>query len=191
MKDITTKIIYFNKEGKINTDKTIKASLKRAKELGIKQIVVASTTGDTGRKIAEAFKGYTTVTVTHSAGFHSPNNQSLTESNRKAILSKGGKILTCQHAFGGIGRAVRKKMETYQLEEIIAYTLRIFGQGTKVACEITLMAADAGLINTNHDVIAIGGSGKGADTAIVIQPVTAQNFFDMKIKEFICKPHLG
>lgn len=28
-----------------------------------------------------------------------------------------------------------------------------FGQGTKVACEITLMAADAGLVRTDEDIV--------------------------------------
>ncbi|MEJ2738360.1 MAG: hypothetical protein P8105_00705, partial [Dehalococcoidia bacterium] len=79
---------------------------------------------------------------------------------------------------------------TYQTEEIIAQTLRIFGEGIKVVCEIALMAADAGLVNTGQDVVCIGGTGHGADTAVVLQPVNAQRFLDLKIKEIICKPRL-
>lgn len=40
--------------------------------------------------------------------------------------------MTAQHAFGGAGRAVRKKTGTYQIDEIIAYSLRTSGQGTDV-----------------------------------------------------------
>jgi hypothetical protein len=128
------------------------------------------------------------VVVTHSTGFKEPNSQELTEENRNAIEASGGRILTCQHAFGGVGRAVRKKLQTYELEEIIAFTLRIFGEGMKVVCEITVMAADAGLIRVNEPAIAIAGTGRGADTVVVVNPANAQTFFDMRIMEVLCKP---
>ena len=99
--------------------------------------------------------------------------------------------MTCQHAFGGVGRAVRKKLGTYELEELIAYTLRLFGEGMKVAVEIALMVADAGLVRTDEPVIAIAGTGKGADTAVVLKPANAQDFFDLQVLEILCKPRLG
>ena len=80
-------------------------------------------------------------------------------------------------------------METASIGDIIANTLRIFGQGMKVVCEITLMAADSGLARTDEDVIAIAGSSRGADTAVVLAPVNSQDFFDLKVKEILCKPH--
>jgi hypothetical protein len=89
-----------------------------------------------------------------------------------------------------VGRAIRRKLNTYQFDEIIANTLRIFGEGTKVAVEIAIMAADSGLISIQENIIAIGGSGRGADTALVLTPSNVQNFFDLKIREIICKPQL-
>jgi hypothetical protein len=83
---------------------------------------------------------------------------------------------------------VRNKIGTYQIDEIIAFTFRTFGQGTKVAVEIALMAADAGFVRTDEDVISIGGSGRGADTALVLRPATSSLLFDLKVKEVICKP---
>jgi hypothetical protein len=74
------------------------------------------------------------------------------------------------------------------VDEIIAQTLGVFGQGTKVACEIALMAADAGLIRTDEEVISIGGTGSGADTALVIKPAHTHDFFELKVKEILCKP---
>ncbi len=183
-------VIYFEEPGPQNTIPTLEAAKKRAQELGIKDIVVASTTGETGLLAAKMFQGYNLVVVTHSTGFRKPNFQELTEENRQAIEKLGGKILTCTHAFGGIGRAVRRKLNTYQLEEIIAFTLRTFGEGMKVAIEITLMAADAGLIRTDREAIAIAGTGRGADTAIVVLPANAQSFFDLRILEIIAKPRL-
>jgi len=191
MSDITVRGVYFDSPGKENTERTFKIAKARADELGIKTILVATTTGETGARAAEFFQGYNLVVVTHSTGLREPNEQELIEENRAAIERAGAKILTCQHAFGGVGRAVRKKLGTYELEEIIAYTLRIFGEGVKVACEIALMAADAGLVRTDEEVVAIAGTGRGADTAVVLVPTNAQTFFDMRILEVICKPRLS
>jgi hypothetical protein len=121
-------------------------------------------------------------------GFRKENEQELLPEHKNRIEALGGKVLTAQHALGGVGRAVRNKLGTYQVDEIMAFTLRTLGQGMKVAVEIALMAADAGLIRTDEDVIAIGGSGKGADTAAVIQPANAHQFFNLKIRGILCKP---
>lgn len=191
MSENTVRGVYFDRQGRENTERTLEIAKARADELGIETILVATTTGETGARAAEFFKGYNLVVVTHSTGFRQPNEQELEEENRAAIERAGAKILTCQHAFAGVGRAVRKKLGTYELEEIIAYTLRIFGEGMKVVCEIALMAADAGLVRTDQEVIAIAGTGRGADTAVVLVPANAQTFFDMRILEILCKPRLG
>ncbi|MEA3460139.1 MAG: pyruvate kinase alpha/beta domain-containing protein [Chloroflexota bacterium] len=183
--------VYFENSGPENTERTLGIAKRRAEELGIKTILVASTRGDTGVLAAQLFKGYNVIVVTHSTGFKEPDFQELTEENRRAIEAAGARILTCMHAFGGIGRAVRKKLGTYELEEIVAYTLRIFGQGMKVACEMALMAADAGLVRTDELVLAIAGTSRGADTAVVLKSANAQNFFDMRVVEILCKPRLA
>ncbi|HUT15736.1 MAG TPA: pyruvate kinase alpha/beta domain-containing protein [Anaerolineae bacterium] len=188
MRSTTTGCTYFGKPGKDNTDQVFQIARARAEQLGITSVVVATTRGETGRRAAEFFAGFNLVLVTHSTGFKKPNQQELSEENRTAIEALGGRVLTCQHAFGGVGRAVRKKLGTYELEEIVAYTLRTFGQGMKVVCEIALMAADAGLIRVGEPTISIGGTGRGADTAVVLKPANAQDFFDMRIMEVLCKP---
>ena len=180
--------VYFPEPGSANTEKTLEIAKKRAEELGIKTIVVASTTGETGLQAVKTFANHKVVVVTHTTGFQAPDAQELTPENRAKILAKGGLILTATHAFGGVGRAVRRKFNTYQVDELIAQTLRVFGQGAKVACEIVLMAADAGLIRTDEEVISIGGTGSGADTALVIKPAHTHDFFELKVKEVLCKP---
>ena len=190
MSEIMVQGVYFEKQDRGNTERTLQIAKARAKELGIGTILVATTSGATGVRAAEEFRGFNVIVVTHSTGFKEPNDQELTEDNRQAIEAAGAKVLTCQHTFGGVGRAVRKKLGTYELEEIIAYTLRIFGEGMKVACEITLMAPDAGLVRTDEPAIAIAGTGRGADTAVVLRPANAQTFFDMRIMEILCKPRL-
>ena len=175
---------------KLDVNAVLNAAKKRAEDLGIRSVIVASTKGGTGVKAAEMFRGYNVVVVTHSTGFIGPDVQELTRENREQILKTGGKILTTTHAFGGLGRAIRRKFNTYQSDEIVANTLRVFGQGTKVAIEIALMAADSGLVSVKENVISIGGSGGEADTAVVLQPANVQDFFDVKVREIICKPWL-
>ncbi|MBC8429543.1 MAG: hypothetical protein H8D89_01075 [Dehalococcoidia bacterium] len=182
------KIVYFSEPGRQNTDEVFRIARLRAEELGIKSILVASTTGDTAVKAIKVFKGARVVAVSHFTGMRGPNTQEFTEENRQRVVSGGGVVLTTTHAFSGLSRAMRKKFNMYLFEEVVANTLRIFGQGMKVVCEITLMAADAGLVRTDEDVISIGGSSRGADTAVVLRPVNSEDFFDLKVKEILCKP---
>ncbi len=184
-----SKIVYFTKPGPENTDDVLRIVKTRAEEQGIKTVIVASTTGATAVKAVEYLKGMKVVVVTHHAGFREPNTQEFTEENRRKVESAGGLILTTTHAFAGIDRAMRRKFNMYLTGEMIANTLRIFGQGMKVACEIAMMAADAGLARTDEDVICVSGTGRGADTAVILRPVNVQDFFDLRVKEVLCKPH--
>ena len=191
MTDTTVQSTYFGQPGRQNTARTLEVARQRADQLGIRTVLVATTRGETGLQVAQRFQGYDVVVVTHSTGFAGPNIQELTEENRAAIESAGAQILTCQHALGGVSRAVRKKWGTYAIDEIIAQTLRIFGEGMKVCAEIALMAADAGLVPVGEPCIAIAGTGRGADTAVVLVPANVQQFFDLRVMEVLVKPRLG
>ena len=59
---------------------------------------------------------------------------------------------------------------------IVASTLRLFCEGLKMTVEIVLMAADASAIPVDQKVIAITGTGRGADTAILIKLANTTNF---------------
>lgn len=190
MTERTVESVYFEEPGPQNTERTLELAKARAEALGIKTVIVATTGGDTGRKVAEMFPGHNVVAITHVTGFRGPNDQELTAENRAAIEAAGGTVLTSTHAFGGIGRAVRKRLDTYELEEIVAYTLRNFCQGIKVVCEIALMAVDAGLARTDEEAIVIAGTGRGADTAVVLLPANTDDFFNLRVLEILCKPRL-
>jgi hypothetical protein len=180
---------YFPKPGPAHTGAVLEAVARRAKELHISRVIVATCSGRTAFEARKLFDpSLKIIAVTHVTGFNEPNVQELSEENRRALQAQGVEVLTCAHAFAGVGRGVRNKVGTYQVDEIMAYTLRIFGQGTKVAVEIALMAADAGLVRTDGDVISVGGTGKGADTALVLRPATSSHLFDLRVREVICKP---
>lgn len=183
-----SKIVYFEKQGKQNTDKVLRIARKRADELGINTILVSSTWGYTALKAVDVFKGKKVVIVTEATGNYTPDVQEMSAKSQKIIRSKGGIILTSTHAFAGIDRAMRTKFHMYLLADVISQTLRLFGEGIKVCCEIACMAADAGLVHTDEDVVSIAGSNKGADAAIVLKPVNTHNFFNMQVKEILCKP---
>jgi len=182
------KVAYFQTAGKQNTDALLKIVKEYVEREGIKDIVVASTTGETGAKASKIFKGYNVVVVTHCFGFQKPGETELKEEFKEEILRNEAKIFTGTHALSSVERAIRKDFGTIQPLEVIANTLRLMGEGTKVCVEITLMAADAGLIPVDKDVVAVAGTGRGADTALRIKPANTGRFFDLKIREVIAKP---
>jgi hypothetical protein len=188
MRSVERKTVYFQAPGEQNTESLLELVKGYAQAEGIRGIVVASTTGETGVKASRLFRDFNVVVVSHHVGFQKPGVWEMEEENRKKILENAAKILTATHALSGVERAVRKRFGTIMPLELIAHTLRLFGEGTKVCVEITIMAADAGLIPVDRDIIAIGGTGRGADTAMVIKPATASRFFDLKIREIIAKP---
>jgi hypothetical protein len=182
------KTTYFEKPSNENTDTLLKLVKEYVEREGINDIVIASTTGETGAKASKILKGHNVVVVTHAYGFQEPGKTELQEEYRRDILANGAKIFTGVHALSSAERAIRKDFGTIQPLELIANVLRLMGDGTKVSVEITLMAADAGLIPIDKDVIAIGGTGRGADTALRIKPAHAAKFFNLRIREIIAKP---
>ena len=188
MPDQVVSCTYFEKPGPHNSDRTLEIARVRAEAIGINHVLVASATGASGALAAEMLPNQQVTVVSHSTGFMGPNVQRMLPENRERIEAAGGRILTCQHALGGIGRAIRRKLSTYQIDEVIAFVLRNFSEGTKVACEITVMAADAGLVPAGEEIIAVGGTGRGVDTAAVILAANAQDFFDLRVLELLCKP---
>lgn len=181
------KIIYFTKKGPKNTRKTIEIARERAKELGIKDILVASSHGDTGIQAINSFKGMNAnvVVVALCAGFKK-EGWSMNDKERQRLEEKGAKVLICPHTLSAaVEEAFVEKQDT---RGIVANTLYRFSQGMKVCVEISLMAADAGLIDVKREVIAIAGTADGADTCIVLKPSYSRKFLDLKIKEIVAMP---
>lgn len=179
---------YFREAGKANTDAVLRLVREYAEKERIDSIVVASTTGETGAKASKVLSGLNVVVVTHFFGFKENGKSELQEGSKREILKNKAKIFTGTHALSSAERAIRKDFGSIQPLELIANVLRLMGEGTKVCVEITLMAADAGLIPMDEDIVAVAGTGRGADTALRILPANASRFFDLKIREVIAKP---
>ncbi|MBW2091313.1 MAG: hypothetical protein JRI34_04200 [Deltaproteobacteria bacterium] len=182
--------LYFNKPGPDNTEAVLEQASKRARELGIKKILIASNTGRTTEKALKYFdpQEFAVINVTHVTGFSEPDYQEMDDKVRSNLQELGVKVLTAAHAFGGVGRGIRNKLGTFQVDEIMAYTLRMLGQGVKVGVEMSYMAADRGFVRTDEDVLTIAGTGKGCDTAMIVKPANSHRSLELRIREIIAKP---
>ncbi len=178
--------MYWDKVGEENTDRTIELAVKRARELKIQHMVVASCSGESALKFAD--KGLDLTCVTHHVGFAEPGVDEMSEEMRQKLVGMGIKVLTTTHLMAGIDRAARLQFGGVYPAEIVAQTLRMFGQGVKVAVEVASMAKDAGMIPHDAEVVSIGGTAKGVDAAIVILPAHSNRFFESQIREIICMP---
>lgn len=190
---IRKEIAYFEKAGSQNTDDTIGLALNRAKELGIRYVVVATTSGATAVKTAKAFNGsgIKVIAVGHHVGFPKPGVRELEEQYIKELNELGAIIVEQTHALSGVERSISRRLGGVSRVESIAEALRtVISVGTKVCVEISIMAADGGKVPVDGrtEIMAIGGTWDGADTACVILPAHANNFFDLHVLEIVCMP---
>ena len=180
---------YFDEASSEHTSKVLEIVKNHlSNNPDIEHVVVATTEGSTGIAAARELSGKKVIVVSHQTGFVEENENELSKENRSQIEKLGAQVLTATHAFAGVARSFRKELGTWMTTEIIAVALRTFGQGTKVCAEIAMMAADAGLIPVSKDVVCVGGTGRGADTAWVIRPANSHAFPKIRMKVCLCKP---
>jgi len=176
------KIVYFEEHGNMNTENTLQLSIERAKARGISKIVLASTRGDTAKVLAEKLTGtgIKMIVVPHQFGF-GPGQRFPSELVKE--LEKQGHIVH----FGTMLFHTENLYGT-TVPRIMAVLLRTFCQGMKVCVETVLMAVDGGRVMSGEMVIAVSGTGRGADTAIVVQAAASSDLSNLHITEIICKP---
>ena len=185
-----SKIFYFDSKGPANTEKTLDIALECCRERKIPKIVVASSTGETALALHQkAPAGTDIIAVTYSAGSRFSDEVQQFLENRDEITAKGITIVRGMHALSATEKAFQNKYKTGMMPlNIVADSLRMFCHGVKVCVEIAIMAAEAGQIAPEQDVVAIAGSHRGADTAVVLKPAYAANMFETKIKALLCMP---
>ncbi|MCC7553303.1 MAG: hypothetical protein KO202_02255 [Methanobacteriaceae archaeon] len=181
-------ITYFEKEGKENTDELISLIKEKIQKTKIKYIAIASVTGETALKLNNEINDIKIINVTHYSGFKSPNENEISNEMIKKLDENGIKTFQGAHAFSGACRGITNKFGGLTPLDIISQTLRMFSQGVKVSCEISLMLADAGMIPVGEEILVISGTGQGIDTAIILTPCNMANIFDLRIHEIIAMP---
>lgn len=157
---------YFEEPGRNNIDETLKLAEMRALDLGIKNVVVASTKGFTAEKALEVFKD-DDVTLTIVGIEREKFDQDL----RGRLEEKGHNVCF-------------SKEVSYDFSESYKLAYRRFCEGIKVSVEIPVIAAEEGFVPTDEEVVSIGKW----DTAIVVKPAKSDNFSDLRVKELICMP---
>lgn len=180
---------YFDKSGKENTEKCVEITASLVEE-GYKHVVVATTTGDTGVAMAGKLrgKGVNLVVITHSAGFKEPNHIELLPENKEEIVRLGGKVFTATILTHSIETAFTQKFNGLYPTMIVAQSLRRLGEGVKVCCEIAMEACDGGVVPELEEVVAVAGTGRGADTVCIIKSAASKRFLDLKVLEILAKP---
>jgi len=159
-------VTYFETPGRENIGGTLELVKKRAEELGIRDVVVASTRGFTAEKAFDAFKE-TVVTLT-IVGI---GRDSFPRDLLGRLEEEGHNVIFSRET-------------SYEYPDLVKTAYRRFCEGVKVAPEIAMIAAQKGLVPTDEEVISIGKW----DTAMVIKPSTDDRFSELEIKELICKP---
>ena len=176
---------YFEKPGKANTARCMEILNDLAHE-GVKDFIVASTSGETGVLAAEVLKGrgVNLVVVGHFVGLKSPNQDEFLQENQKMIENSGGLVFKGTILTSGLAAFYG---DTHP-SRLIANTLRRLGQGIKVVCEIVMEACDAGLLKEDREVAAVAGTGRGADSIVLIRSATSKRFLDLVVLEILAKP---
>ncbi|MDO5537699.1 MAG: pyruvate kinase alpha/beta domain-containing protein [Desulfovibrionaceae bacterium] len=180
--------MHFDSKGPQNTAEAVRLAKETAAERNIGHIVVASNYGDTAELFADVAAERHIVCVTHAFGYAGRGKCEMTPERRAALQAMGIDVLTTTHVLSGAERALSKSFQGYGPVEIMARTLYMLGQGTKVCVEVAVMALDAGLIPYGEDILAVGGSARGADTVAVVAPSHASSILDTRIRGIVCKP---
>jgi len=178
-----SKIVYFEDVKAENTDTVFELVQERLNAGGINKVVLASTMGATAQKAMDFFEesGVKLVVVPHQFDFVrevNPFPQELVKTLREA----GHEV-----HFGTMLFHTENLYES-NTPTLMANLLRCFSQGVKVCVEIVLMTTDAGFLAKGEKVIAIAGTARGSDTALVMQASSSRNLKKLRINEILCKP---
>ena len=177
-----SKIVYFEDTKAENTETTFQLVRERMNRLGIKKLVLASTTGATATNAMNFFKrdGVRLIVVPHQFGFR--EKRAFSEELVKTLREAGHEV------YFGTMLFHTDNLYGSQTPIVMANLLRCFSQGVKVCFEIVLMATDAGLLTVGEKVIAIAGTRRGSDTALVMQAASSRNMKKLRVNEILCKP---
>ena len=193
MVDLKIEVTYFEKPGLVNTDKALEIAKKYADQFNVRDIIVASTSGNVAEKAAGIFNPneYNLVVIAHSYYFvGTKKRQEFDDAKLSSLKEKGVKIHFATHSMAGIERNIRIEYKQWCFVDLMAKFMREqFSQGTKVCIEIASMAVDAGLIDDlEKDVICVGGTGHGSDTVCLIKPAPTSLFDKLRVKAILAKP---
>jgi hypothetical protein len=206
LKDVARPCVYFGDPGKQNTDNVVSIVLERLAADELDTVVVASTTGYTALRFVDALQerdislqagrmrlvSVAETPLIREWGYEYP----CLKPETKQELECRGVIVADRIPYLFHSSVLdNSRWQAPTPAEMLRETLYAFGQGLKVAVEVALIAVASGFIEPFHDVIAVGGTSRGADTAIVVRATFPNHVYSqdddkrLKIHEILCKPH--
>jgi hypothetical protein len=194
--------IYFDEPGPQNTEDVIETVAKRIKATGIGCVVVASHSGATALKFSEKLRNnklkakVLCVTSGPARKRKGKDWPSINQEMRKKLIDSD--VIIVERAMNVFEEPFVEDSRWPSLTpgHIIREVFYALGQGFKVAVEVALMAVVSGYLEPMQEVIAVGGTGKGCDTAIIMKTIFPQTFFSndpngrLEIREVIAMPRV-
>jgi hypothetical protein len=196
-KMIKRQVYYFEEPGEENTQLVIEAVSQRLEVGGIRKVIVASTSGETAVEFASSLKSKAELICVSQSPYRREWGEEwpcLQQQFRQELEGFGATIIDkAPYIFHNSVLEAARWPNVFP-EQMVRETLYSFGQGMKVAVEVALTGVSCGYVTPYEDVIGVGGSGKGADTAIVLRATYPASLFDkdpakrLEIREIIAMP---
>jgi len=185
---------------------------ERAELFNAKNVVVATNSGATANLVLEVFgSNYNIYAVGNPSSAHERglvHHTGVSEETRRRLEDRGIKVVlqdqslfqTLGHDGTFHGSPLDEVIENaapggiYNTVAIIFNTLQLFGDAPRVYIEVTLMAADSGLLPLDADCISIARpsmwSKHHPDAAMILRPAKTQDIFkrELRVKDLVLVP---
>lgn len=185
-------IYYFDFCGEQNTKTVLELAQKRAEELNINKVIIASETGESALKAVNILDTEiivvtsalgTKVEHTGMGDLHIgiPDDTIFKKLEKKCTMVRG------TDPFHNINAPFR----TMTPEKIVRGILHCISSGMGVCMLSVMMATDQGVLTSGEEIISCAGSFLGLDTACVVRASNSVDLFNpegLVIHEIICKP---
>jgi hypothetical protein len=176
---------FFSRPGKSNTSATLEAVQAYLKESGTPvPVIVASISGQTALRARETISD-ASIPILCVTG--APCWQNLPDISYPLIPEQTREELQSAHVSivdsvpSSLSDTIEFSYARYGYRSptwmFIEALLAVGGYGLKTAVECILMATDGGHVPPFTEVVAVGGSGKGADTAVVARSTFSSTAF--------------
>ena len=175
-------ITYFEEPGEENTVAVFDLVDNVLEEEGISKVLVASTRGGTARYAMDRYKGRNVRLVILPHQYGTRPEQRFPDELVERARQEGHVV-----HFGTMPFAMGR-LFGFSIGAAVADFLRVFCQGFKVCIELVLIAGNAGLADVGEKMVAVAGTGRGADTAMVATGATSWNLKDLHVSRILCKP---
>lgn len=188
---------YFSEPGSENLRDVVEAVEKRVAQTGIEYVVVASHSGSTALAFAEKLKGKAKVICVSSRPSRRDRGRSwpAVVPEKRKRLEELGAVVMDRFSYALESTVLQEnRWNALSADRVVVETLYMFGQGMKVAVQVVLTATSSGHIEPYQDVIGVGGTSRGADTAIVMRASYPTRLFSEEpeyrpeVREIIAMP---